>query len=81
MNTTGQPRLDPEEVGHEIRKNTPVKDHILMVNGCRKAHPFELCFFTEVSMTSPDPTYGWVKSATFVRFVTIATSPTTASNS
>jgi hypothetical protein len=64
-----------------IRKKIPVTDHILMVNGCRKAHPFELCVLTAVSMTSPEPTYGWVKSTTFVRFVTIATSPTTASNS
>uniref|UniRef100_A0A0A9D0N4 Uncharacterized protein n=1 Tax=Arundo donax TaxID=35708 RepID=A0A0A9D0N4_ARUDO len=61
------------------RKKAPVTAHISSVKGLRKAHSLELLAFTVETMTSPDSTYGCVKSTTRVRFVTIEMSPTVAS--
>lgn len=62
-----------------IRKKAAVTAHIPPVNGLRKAHAFEFIFLTGATTTNPDSAYGCVKSATLVRFVTIAISPIAAS--
>lgn len=55
--------------------------HIFRLNGRRKAQAPEFFFFNGTTTTSPDEAYGCVKSTIFVRFVTIAMSPTAASKS
>lgn len=62
-----------------IRKNAPVTIHIDGVNGRKKAQGLEVIFLTGATTTSPDSMKGWVNSATFVRLVTMAMSPTAAS--
>lgn len=61
------------------RKKIAVTPHINGVNGRKNAQAFEFDFLTGATTTSPDSMYGWVKSTTLVRFVTIAMSPMTAS--
>lgn len=61
------------------RKKTPVTAHISGVKGRKNAQAFEFSFLTGATTTSPDSMYGWLKSTAFVRFVTIAMSPTAAS--
>lgn len=53
--------------------------HINGVKGRKNAQALEFNFLTGATTTSPDSIYGWVKSTAFVRFVTIAMSPTAAS--
>lgn len=63
------------------RKKAPVTAHMAPVKGLRKAQALGFFSFTGDTITRPDSTYGCVKSTTRVRFVTIDTSPTAASNS
>jgi hypothetical protein len=62
------------------RKKEAVTIHIYLLNGRRKAQAPEFSFLNGATTTSPDEANGWVKSTIFVRFVTIAMSPTAASN-
>ena len=59
----------------------PVTNRILGENGLTKAHGLDFNFLIEATTTSPDPTYGYVKSANFVLSVVIAMSCTAALNS
>lgn len=61
------------------RKNAAVTDHIVIVNGRRKDQALEFNFLMGARMVSPDSINGCVKSTIFVRFLTIAMSPITAS--
>jgi hypothetical protein len=62
------------------RKKAPVTAHISRVKGLRKAQALEFLALTDDRITSPDSTYGCVKSTMRVRFVTMEMSPTAASN-
>lgn len=61
------------------RKQQAVTAHISRLKGRRKAQAPELSFLKGATTTSPDAAYGCVKSTIFVRFVTMAISPTTPS--
>lgn len=60
-------------------KKAAVMAHISILNGRRKAHPPVLSLLNGATTTSPDVTYGCVKSTVFVLLVTMAMSPTAAS--
>lgn len=61
------------------RKNAAVTIHICTVNGQRKDQALEFSLLMGATIISPDSINGCVKSTIFVRFVTIAMSPITAS--
>lgn len=61
------------------RKQQAVTAHISRLKGRRKAQAPEFSFLKGATTTSPDAAYGCVKSTIFVRFVTMAISPTTPS--
>lgn len=63
------------------KKNIPVTNHIIGVNGLRKAQALDFIFLIGATTTSPDSIYGCVKSTILVLFVVMVMSPTTASNS
>jgi hypothetical protein len=54
---------------------TPRTHHILKLNGFRKAQAFDSISLAGATIMRPDSIYGWVKSTSLVRFVTIAMSP------
>lgn len=62
------------------RKKAPVTIHIWGVNGRKKAQAPVFIFLNGATTTSPDATYGCVKSTIFVLLVVMAISPTAASN-
>uniref|UniRef100_A0A7C9ACR3 Uncharacterized protein n=1 Tax=Opuntia streptacantha TaxID=393608 RepID=A0A7C9ACR3_OPUST len=62
------------------KKHTAMTPHMPGVNGRRKAQGPEFNFFNGATTTRPDEAYGCVKSTILVLLVTIAISPTAASN-
>ena len=61
------------------KKEIVVTSHIIGVNGLKNAQALEFNSLTEATTTSPDSTYGCVKSTILVRSVVIAMSPIAAS--
>ena len=62
------------------RKKAAVTIHMAGENGCKKAQAPVFSFLSGATTTSPEAVYGRVKSTSLVRLVTMAMSPTTASN-
>ena len=62
-----------------MRKKIAVTPHIIGVNGLKNAQALEFNLLTLATTTSPDSTYGCVKSTILVRLVMIVMSPTAAS--
>ena len=62
-----------------MRKKIAVTPHIIGVNGLKNAQALEFNLLTGATTTSPDSTYGCVKSTIFVRLVMMAMSPIAAS--
>ncbi|KAG6661248.1 hypothetical protein CIPAW_03G160700 [Carya illinoinensis] len=63
-----------------ITKEAAVTHHISTVNGLRNTQALDFELRTGATMTRPVVAYGCEKSTIFVLFVTIAMSPTAASN-
>ena len=63
-----------------IKKDADVMHHISTVNGLRNTQAFDFEFFIGATITRPVEAKGCEKSTIRVRLVTIAISPTAASN-